>query len=102
MHDILTFSVHAIKSHNKRTTANSQSQYPLPTTALKHLHPETDVPWQRVVSATGQISSRGPQTEGADRQREVLETEGVQVQNLKVSWKECGWFPDSVSLDMDE
>jgi alkylated DNA nucleotide flippase Atl1 len=70
-------------------------------TALKYLGPETDVPWQRVVSSTGQISSRGPGTEGADRQRQALEAEGVEVTEMRVPWNEYGWFPESVSLEMD-
>ena len=71
-------------------------------TALKYLTPDSDVPWHRVVSATGQISSRGPQTDGADRQRVALEAEGVQVVNMKVPWGEYGWFPESVDLGVEE
>ena len=66
--------------------------------ALKFLGPDSDVPWQRVVSASGQISSRGPGTEGAERQRQELESEGVTVTNMQVSWREYGWFPESVNL----
>ncbi|KAF8573976.1 MGMT family protein [Ramaria rubella] len=69
--------------------------------ALKYLTPESDVPWQRVVSSTGRISSRGPQTEGADRQRQALEAEGVEVINMRIPWREYGWFPESVSLEID-
>ena len=72
------------------------------TPALKHLGPDSDVPWQRVVSSTGHISSRGPHTEGADHQRATLEAEGVEVTNMRIAWSEYGWFPDSVDLDMEE
>ncbi|KAF8530251.1 MGMT family protein [Hysterangium stoloniferum] len=69
--------------------------------ALKFLGPDSDVPWQRVVSTSGQISSRGPLTEGAERQRQELESEGVTVTNMRVSWRECGWFPESVNLEIE-
>ncbi|KIL00153.1 hypothetical protein PAXRUDRAFT_821942 [Paxillus rubicundulus Ve08.2h10] len=49
--------------------------------ALKFLSPDVapPVPWHRVISAAGTISSRGPGTDGAHRQREALEAEGVEV-----------------------
>ena len=76
-----------------------------PTTALKFLSPSADppVPWQRVVSSTGKISSRGPGTDGAQRQREALEEENVEVREgvgggneLLVDLAAYGWFPDQV------
>lgn len=67
--------------------------------ALKFIGPNSDVPWQRVVSASGKISSRGPNTEGADRQRIVLEGEGVIVQDMRISWAQYGWFPEDVDLN---
>ncbi|KAF8492253.1 MGMT family protein [Gautieria morchelliformis] len=70
--------------------------------ALKFLGPDSDVPWQRVVSSTGKISSRGPLTEAATRQRLALEAEGVEVREMKVSWGEYGWFPESVDLEVEE
>lgn len=74
--------------------------------ALKYLDAGSDVPWQRVVSSTGKISSRGPGTTGAQRQREALEEEGVEVRVIRdgefaVNWAECGWFPEHVDLDTD-
>lgn len=74
--------------------------------ALKFLDPATDVPWQRVISSSGKISSRGPGTTGAQRQREALEAEGVEVhatrQNgeLLVKLAEYGWFPDTIDLEV--
>jgi hypothetical protein len=55
------------------------------------------------VSSTGKISSRGPGTTGAQRQREALEAEGVIVHDSRdggfgVKWTECGWFPEAVDL----
>ncbi|EJC99426.1 uncharacterized protein FOMMEDRAFT_112970 [Fomitiporia mediterranea MF3/22] len=71
--------------------------------ALKYLPEDSDVPWQRVVSSTGKISSRGPGTNGAQRQREALEEEGVEVRvtrenEFTVNWAECEWFPEQVNL----
>ncbi|KAJ1303939.1 hypothetical protein OPQ81_008350 [Rhizoctonia solani] len=47
--------------------------------ALKFLPDGSDIPWQRVIASNGTISSRGPGTTGADRQREELQAEGVEV-----------------------
>ncbi|OBZ73468.1 Alkyltransferase-like protein 1 [Grifola frondosa] len=65
--------------------------------ALKFLSPDANppVPWYRVVSASGSISSRGPGTDGAERQRQELEAEGVEVAvrrggELKVDLKQGG------------
>jgi methylated-DNA-protein-cysteine methyltransferase related protein len=75
----------------------------LTTTALKFLSPSADppVPWQRVISSAGKISSRGPGTDGAQRQREALEAEDVEVREgsgneLLVDLAAYGWFPDRV------
>jgi methylated-DNA-protein-cysteine methyltransferase-like protein len=80
-------------------------------TALKFLSPAADppVPWQRVVSSAGKISSRGPGTDGAQRQREALEAEDVEVrvgqhdgagagvaEELLVDLAVYGWFPARV------
>ncbi|KAI0067350.1 MGMT family protein [Artomyces pyxidatus] len=76
--------------------------------ALKYLSPDTNppVPWQRVVSSTGAISSRGPGTDGAQRQREALEAEGVEVRigrtgELLVDLKEDGWFPSPSEIQIE-
>lgn len=87
----------------RRTTTHSDSQI---CAALKYLDAGSDVPWQRVVSSTGKISSRGPGTTGAQRQREALEEEGVEVRVIRggefsVNWAECGWFPEHVDLGAD-
>ncbi|KAF7355698.1 Alkyltransferase-like protein 1 [Mycena sanguinolenta] len=69
--------------------------------ALRFLTPDTTppVPWHRVVSSSGAISSRGPGTNGARLQSEALEAEGVEVTatgagGWKVNFAQCGWFPD--------
>jgi len=71
-----------------------------PAKALKFLQPETDppVPWYRIIGSSGAISSRGPGTDGARRQRDALVAEGVEVtetQNgeFRVDLREYGWFP---------
>ncbi|KAH9971860.1 MGMT family protein [Lactifluus volemus] len=76
--------------------------------ALKYLSPEADppVPWQRVISSAGKISSRGPGTDGAQRQREALEAEDVEVRvspanELLVDLAEYGWFPAPGTIALD-
>ena len=46
-----------------------------------------DVPWQRVINSQGKISARP----GAERQRELLEAEGVEFVKDKVDMKKYGW-----------
>ena len=45
--------------------------------ALRALPKDTDVPWQRVINAQGQISTTNRLPETVIRQRELLEAEGV-------------------------
>jgi len=71
--------------------------------ALKFLGDDT-VPWQRVIGASGTISSRGPGTDGAQRQAQALRGEGVDVQlsrggQYTISLVEYGWFPEDIELD---
>lgn len=68
--------------------------------ALKFLPPNTNppIPWHRVISASGTISSRGPGTDGAQRQRDALVAEGVEVVTgrtgeMRVDLRAFGWFP---------
>lgn len=72
--------------------------------ALKLLDPghNPPLPWHRVISSSGAISSRGPGTNGAERQRQALEEEDIQVVvgrtgDLKVDLKVYGWFPDRLN-----
>ena len=46
-----------------------------------------DVPWQRVINSQGKISERP----GAERQRTLLEEEGVVFVKDKVDMKKYGW-----------
>lgn len=81
------------------------------TAALKFLPPTQDqnnqIPYHRVVSSTGAISSRGPATQDAHRQRQALEAEGVDVQDSRaggegrVSLAAWGWFPEVGSIVVD-
>ncbi|THU96820.1 MGMT family protein [Dendrothele bispora CBS 962.96] len=64
--------------------------------ALKWASLDT-IPWQRVVGSSGAISSRGPGTNGAQRQREALEAEGVEVTvgrtgDFRVDLQTFGWW----------
>jgi len=78
----------------------SPSEVDYALTALKLLSPDVTppVPWHRVISAAGTISSRGPGTTGAQRQRDALEAEGIEVTDgrtgdFRVSLVTWGWFP---------
>ncbi|KAG8978916.1 hypothetical protein FRB94_012616 [Tulasnella sp. JGI-2019a] len=75
--------------------------------ALKFLPHDTQIPWQRVISSSGTISSRGPGTNGAQRQREALEAEGVEVTpgrsgELRINLAEYGWFPVTRPVEDEE
>lgn len=45
--------------------------------ALAHLPSDTTVPWQRVINQEGRVSSRGIGSLPGDRQRALLEQEGL-------------------------
>lgn len=67
------------------------------------------MPWYRVVSSTGAISSRGPGTDGAGRQKDELEAEGIEVLAVRgtqgdwrVDLRTWGWFPEVGSVDLPE
>ncbi|KAJ7593082.1 MGMT family protein [Mycena floridula] len=76
--------------------------------ALKFLPEDNDLPWHRVISSSGTISSRGPGTslDGAQLQREALEAEGVEVTvgrtgELRVNLMTWGWFPSPADVEND-
>jgi methylated-DNA-protein-cysteine methyltransferase related protein len=76
--------------------------------ALKFLSPDVapPVPWHRVISANGRISSRGPGTTGAQRQRDALEAEGIEVTDgrtgdLRVNLAMWGWFPTPGTIETE-
>ncbi|KAH0582145.1 hypothetical protein H2248_011799 [Termitomyces sp. 'cryptogamus'] len=75
--------------------------------ALKLLSPEVNppVPWHRVIGSSGMISSRGPGTQGAQRQMDALVAEGVEVtdgQNgdMRVNFRQWGWFPEVGTIEV--
>jgi methylated-DNA-protein-cysteine methyltransferase-like protein len=79
--------------------------------ALKFLGPQDDnpdpIPWQRVISSAGTISSRGPGTQGAELQRQALEAEGIEVAtgrtgDLRVNFEQFGWFPAVGTIDLPD
>ncbi|TFY61390.1 hypothetical protein EVJ58_g4537 [Rhodofomes roseus] len=76
--------------------------------ALKFVSPDVQppIPWYRVIASSGMISSRGPGTTGADRQRQELEAEGIEVNvgrmgDLRVDLRRYGWFPAPGTVDTD-
>ena len=72
---------------------------PVSFLALKYVSPSATppVPWQRVVASNGTISSRGPGTDGAQRQKDALEAEGVE--KFEASWAE---LLESVQGELDK
>ena len=57
------------------------------------------------MSSSGTISSRGPGTEGARRQRDELEAEGVEVSTgrtgeIRIDFVRWGWFPQIGSVNL--
>lgn len=61
-----------------------------------------------MIASNGTISSRGPGTTGADRQREALEAEDVVVSApgtggglMRVKLSQYGWFPDPAEVELE-
>lgn len=76
--------------------------------ALKFISPNAHpmVPWHRVIGSSGTISSRGSGTDGAQRQRDALVAEGVEVTvgrtgELRVALTQWGWFPQPTADGQD-
>jgi methylated-DNA-protein-cysteine methyltransferase-like protein len=59
--------------------------------ALAGVKPGSDIPWQRVINARGEISPhRGG--EGSSRQRDILEDEGIEFDRKgRIDLNEFGW-----------
>ena len=58
-----------------------------------------------MLSSSGATSSRGPGTDGANRQRDALVAEGIDVVTtrsgeLKVDLRQYGWFPAPGTVDI--
>ncbi|MFZ5879892.1 MAG: MGMT family protein [Chloroflexota bacterium] len=49
-----------------------------------------DVPWQRIINSQGKISERP----GAERQRALLEEEGIEFVKDRIDLKKYGWNPN--------
>jgi methylated-DNA-protein-cysteine methyltransferase-like protein len=62
--------------------------------ALHALPPGSKVPWQRVINARGEISLAG---ESAERQRALLEKEGIELDGGRVSLARYTWRPGQVT-----
>ena len=59
--------------------------------AMAALRRRTDIPWQRVINAKGEISTRSG-GDGAFRQRRLLEKEGIRFdRGGRVNFKRCRW-----------
>jgi methylated-DNA-protein-cysteine methyltransferase-like protein len=59
--------------------------------AMAALHGRTDVPWQRVINAKGEISTRS-RGDGALRQRKLLGKEGIRFdQRGRVNLRKVRW-----------
>lgn len=58
--------------------------------ALHNLPHNIEVPWHRVVNARGMISfPKGGHS--YERQKELLENEGIEFQRDKIDWGKYGW-----------
>ena len=59
--------------------------------AMAALRGRTDVPWQRVINAQGEISTRS-RGDGALRQRKLLEREGIHFDSRgRVNFRKTRW-----------
>jgi hypothetical protein len=93
----------------RQETVRSTIIYQTTWAALKFLPPNINppIPWHRVIGASGTISSRGPGTTGAQRQRDALQAEGVEVTTgrtgeMRVDLSEFGWFPSITESNLPQ
>lgn len=61
---------------------------------------EQQLPWYRVLRASGQLAF-GPASATALKQSRLLQAEGVQVVNNRVDLRTFGWQPDLATLVFD-
>jgi methylated-DNA-protein-cysteine methyltransferase related protein len=59
--------------------------------ALHRLPPNSRIPWQRVVNAKGEISLP-KQTGQYQRQKRLLEQEGIRFRRGRIDFKAYGWI----------
>ena len=57
--------------------------------ALRSVPEGRTVPWFRVINSAGRVSDHG----GQDRQRDLLEAEGVEFDGEKIDLEVFGWMP---------
>ena len=65
--------------------------------ALGFAPKELQVPWYRVLRASGQLAFE-PASKHAIKQARLLHAEGVVVRNNRVDLKTFGWQPDTAEL----
>lgn len=65
--------------------------------ALGFAPDELEIPWHRVLRASGQLAFKAA-SKDAIRQSRLLAAEGVSVRNNRVDLKSFGWQPDSSEL----
>lgn len=66
--------------------------------ALHSLGQESDVPWQRVINAKGEVSPRSGAADREGFQRHLLEEEGVEFDSRgRIDLAHCRWDPDEQS-----
>ncbi len=59
--------------------------------ALRNLPPKSNIPWHRVINSAGRISL--PKIGGHyQRQRKLLEKEGVKFKNERIDFDQFGWL----------
>lgn len=62
---------------------------------------DPDLPWQRIINSQGGLSPRG--ADGAMRQRETLEAEGVHFnQDGTINWLDFGWEGPALDWFLDK
>jgi len=58
--------------------------------ALRSVPAEREVPWFRVINSQGRVSDHG----GQDRQRDLLESDGIEFEGECVDVEVFGWMRD--------
>jgi|SRR5690554_5309632 len=61
-------------------------------TTLKHLPEDTELPWHRVINAKGEIAFP-VDSDGYERQKLLLKSEGVQFHGTKIKLSIYRWQP---------
>ena len=64
---------------------------------LQYAPPEMQLPWHRILKSNGQIAFAAGSA-SAQRQKELLQEEGVVVLNNRVDMKRYSWQPDLIEM----